>query len=201
MGLANEIFCRESNSRCQIGADRCIDVFTVALSVVRTPGYGCSHRMFSRWRRQEVPNAHEVVGRRHEHGEPVDLRGPAPLNWPHRAEGLPPTEHFLDPLAQSLADRVAPMARRAAVDRTGFLLSDVRRYSKLAQLLQEGPRIVVLVATQGPAPAPHDLQRGRPLRGARGWRGLRSDHQPVAVLDHEMPQVTQLCFLPLGLLV
>ena len=95
-----------------------------------------------------------------EHSQPVDLVCAAHLHLSQRADGLRPPEHFLDPLAQSLADGVARVSRRAAVDRTRFLLSDMRGEPQFAQLVHE-----VLAHTLAPLPRPglsvHSRHRGR----------------------------------------
>ena len=152
MGLANEILFRQRTSRGYRGADCRADRFGGARCVSRTDVDACSHSMPSRRRCQDVADAHEVVGRRNEHREPVNLRRSAQLDLSQGSDGLPPAEHFLDPLAQSLADGIAGVARGAGVDGTGLLLRHVRRQSQRAQLTDEVLCVVVLVPAQGAAP-------------------------------------------------
>src|SRR5215510_6520253 len=122
--------------------------------------------------RAEVPQSHQIVDRHGEGKHPADAVAAAMLRLAQQADRLKPAEHFLDPLAEPLAHRVAGVARGARVKGGTLLLRHVWRDVERAEAVDEVPLIVMLVrAERGPAPA-GDLLRhrpgGLPFRAPRG---------------------------------
>src|SRR5215831_15197137 len=96
--------------------------------------------------RGEVANSHQVVRREGEREHPVHAaRTPMPC-LAHQSHRLEPAEDLLDALAPALAERIAGVARGAAVDRAGAVgrvLCHVRRH---AQQPDRGDEIASVVA-------------------------------------------------------
>ena len=87
-------------------------------------------------RRQQLGQPDQVVGRGRQGELPADALHAAVPGAPLQGHLLDPAEPFLDPLADALADRVARMACRPAVDRRAAVagvLGDVRRRVELLQ--------------------------------------------------------------------
>src|ERR1700736_3943267 len=111
-----------------------------AFSILRTDS--------SRCRRKQLWNAHEIVGRGGEDEEPFDEATPAMTRLAQRCHRLHPAEGLLDALAFDLADGIARVTGRAAVDgRTpvGVILRDVGRAAAFAAASDKVRRVVVLV--------------------------------------------------------
>jgi len=101
---------------------------------------------------REGAHAHEVVGRGGEGKHPADPGYAAMPGLAQQSDGLEPPEGFLDPFAPPLTERVTEMAAGAAVDRSGWLLRDVRRDGMIAQLPDERLGVVGLVGAERHAP-------------------------------------------------
>jgi hypothetical protein len=117
-------------------------------------------------------------------------------------DGLDPGERLLDPLARSLARRVAGVAHRPTVDPrapAGDVLGHVRRGVEPTQSGDEVPRVVGPVgADRDPVPARHVLDQpvGRRAFGHAGRPcQSRPDHQARAVLHEQMAHEAQLGLL------
>ena len=68
------------------------------------------------------------------------------------SDGLDPAEGLLDPLADSLAERITAMPRCPPVDRrtsTAGVLGDMGRHPHRAQLVDEVLGVICLVGTKG----------------------------------------------------
>ena len=95
---------------------------------------------------------------------------------PHAADRLHPAERLLDALADSLARRVAGVARGAAIDgRPAQTSRDVRAHVHGAALIHEVRRIIGLVGTERDGMRPIRVlldhrQRGKPLGVAGSLR-------------------------------
>jgi hypothetical protein len=125
--------------------------------------YGSTLRSY-----QERAQANQVIGRRGKRDDPVDEL-PAAVPQLPQATGLHPTKHLLDELASSLADGVARVPRRPAINRAVGLLREMRSKLQLPHAGDEGRRIVVLVATDG-LRAPRRFQQRQcrlPLRSTQ----------------------------------
>src|SRR6266550_1477789 len=97
-----------------------------------------------------------------EREHPADAVAAAVPRLTEQPYGLQPSEHFLDALAEPLADAVARVARGPRVERGDVLLGHVRRHVEGAQTFDEVAIVVVFVgAERGPA-APGNLLRHRP---------------------------------------
>src|SRR5688500_14138939 len=98
--------------------------------------HGCHPITWSSRRpRGQRPPSHQVVRRRGEGDDPIDLSSTAMPKLPQQPDGLHPAEGLLDLLPTSLADRVARMAGGARIDRTatiGRVLRDMRRDTHLS---------------------------------------------------------------------
>jgi hypothetical protein len=68
-------------------------------------------------RLEQLGQPDQVAGRGGQGEHPADPGGAAMPGLAQAAGGLDPTEGFLDPLADALADDVAGIARRPAIDR------------------------------------------------------------------------------------
>ncbi len=68
--------------------------------------------------RQQIPHPHQIVRRRREGEDPAHLLDSAVPHVAHQRYRLQPPEALFDPLPLPLADRVAFVPRRAAVNRT-----------------------------------------------------------------------------------
>ena len=105
----------------------------------------------SRGHRPKVPQSDQVVGSHREGEHPSDACAASESRLAAQSYGLQPAEHFLDALAESLADPVARVACGARVERGDLLLGHVRRHGERAQTRDEVPVVVVLVrAERGP---------------------------------------------------
>ena len=102
---------------------------------------------------QQLGNADQVVGGDCEGEDRLGLGASADLDLCEPGLRLDPAEHLLDPLADDLADAIAGMPRRAAVDRCPAhppafadraVDGDVRRHRAVAQVLDEGGDVVSL---------------------------------------------------------
>src|SRR5215468_11896596 len=104
--------------------------------------------------RPEVPQANQVVGRHSEGKHPPDTRAAPKACLAAQPDRLQPAEHFLDALAESLADPVASVVRGARVERGELLLRHVRRHVERAETRDEVPVVVVLVRAERDPTAP-----------------------------------------------
>src|SRR5438094_9700572 len=86
----------------------------------------------------------EVVGGHREGEHPADAFASPESRLATQPHGLQPPEHFLDALAEPLADRVAGMARGARVERGDLLLRDVRGHVEGPHTGAEVPVIIML---------------------------------------------------------
>src|SRR4030066_1351333 len=128
-----------------------------SFSPLSRPFLGSFFRTCRSWRtsallrspQPQVSHPDQVVRRRHQRELPAHL----PLSDVSRlappARGLHPAEDFLDPFAQTQADLITGMARRASVN-GGFpvagVLGHVRNHLHLAGRPDEGVVVVSLVA-------------------------------------------------------
>lgn len=127
---------------------------------------------------------------------------------------LDPAEHLLDALADPLAEGVAGMPRRAAVDRRPAhhpafadhaIDGNVRRHRALAQILDEGGDVVSLVRSERDAPAPSAAvehgKRRLPFRRPGGARERGIERKPVAVLHQDVAHEAQPALAAVGLAI
>src|SRR5215207_5740114 len=99
---------------------------------------------------EDFGDADEIICGGREYEEPSDPIAAAMTCLAQRADGLDPTERFLDLLALLLANRIAGMPRRTRVDRgaaLGVVLSDV---GCAATLTTAGDEVGGVVAFVGP---------------------------------------------------
>ena len=116
---------------------------------------------------------------------------------PNPSDRLAPTEVFLDAFANDLADPIAIMPRRPAVDgaaaTTSVILGHVRRDLALATGRDEVGGVVGLVGANrlgmGAGNTVEHADRRFAFAGAIGMRDDRADHEPRAVLHQYMPLV------------
>src|SRR6185437_1674172 len=122
--------------------------------------------------------------------------------------GLGPAEYLLDALAAALADRIAAVAGRAAVDGAGArpagrdrradmaVDGHVRGHVAVTQVLDERAHVMGLVGAQGdPSPlraAVQHLERRLPLGEVSGLGDNAVHGQAVAVLHQGVTQVAEL---------
>src|SRR4030081_1154814 len=107
---------------------------------------------------------------------------------------------FLDPLANDLADSIARMPRRAAIDGGGAVGRVLRHMGGNVESPQIGDEVlcvVTFVGAQGQASgsrrAPDDHLDGRfPLRRSGGGCERRTDDAPIPVLHQSMSHVAEL---------
>src|SRR5437867_13267738 len=99
--------------------------------------------------RRQCAQANQIVRRGSKGHDPIDELAASVPQLPQAAHGFHPSEHLFDQLAPALANRVARVSSRAAVDRTTGLLSDMRRDFKLPHLGYKRRDVVVFVATDG----------------------------------------------------
>src|SRR6202035_3708920 len=93
----------------------------------------------------------QIVGGGREGEGPPDAIASSKLGLPLSGDRLDPAEGFFDPLANALADSVAGMARRAAVNRrraTARILRHMQRHFHRAQFVDEILRVIGLVGAQ-----------------------------------------------------
>src|SRR5205823_4777647 len=83
--------------------------------------------------------------------DPIDEFAAAMPQLPQTAHRLHPAKHLFNQLALPLANRIAGMSRRPAVNGTVGLLCDMRGDFELAHLGHERGDVVVLVAGAGSA--------------------------------------------------
>src|SRR5260370_11024670 len=153
------------------------------------PGDSC-------WCERQVAHSDQVIGRQCKAEHPADSRNPAMASLTQPAHGLEPAKDLFDPFALALTNRVALMPGGALVDDTGWLAREMRRYSMVAQLLNQVFAIVTFGGAQRDSlPAWNLLYHSqRRLRfGASGRSGYAAvDRQPVAILHQHMAGVTDL---------
>src|SRR3954467_7053843 len=163
---------------------------------------------------QQLGDADQVVGgdRKGEHR--LGLSASADLDLCKPGLRLDPAEHLLDALADPLADGVAGMARRAAVDRgpahhpafaDRAVDGNVRRHLALAQVLDEGAHVVSLVGPERDAAAPRAAvehgKRRLAFRRPGGARERGLDRKAVAVLHQDVPHEAQPALAAVGLAI
>ncbi len=110
----------------------------------------------------------EVVGRHRQGQQLVDLLQALHHDLEDRADRLAPAEALLDPLSFALADDVAGVSRRAAIDRAASgalgVLRNMWRDVHRAARLDEAARFVALVGAE---------QRRAPCGARFRWRRMR----------------------------
>src|SRR6185437_14999876 len=97
---------------------------------------------------EELRQPRQIVGGGREGEGPTDALATAELGPLLACDRLDPAKSFLDPLANALANRIARVSRRPAVDRRGAaacVLRDVGRCVHRAQLVDEVLGVVALV--------------------------------------------------------
>lgn len=160
-------------------------------------------------RNREISQTHQVVGRYRQGEIPVNL-GHAPVaGLAQIADGLDPTEHLLDALADAQTQRIARMARGATIDGRAALalrvLGHMGRDLQPAQIADELLGIVALVGTQRDALfACHigdHLRGGFALSRAVGLGDHRLDDQAVAILHQGMAEIAHACLFAFALFV
>jgi hypothetical protein len=151
----------------------------------------------------QVSHAHQIVG---EGKCPVHFAHPAVPNLPHERNRLEPSETFFYPLPLLLADGVTRVPRGATINRAAAassqVLRHVRPHAQIAALLHKPERVESFVAADG-----QRLRAGKlfhhdqriAFRRPVGLEYFRIHDQPVAILDQQVPAVTQLGLLPLAL--
>ena len=157
-----------------------------------------------RRRYEQSGQTHEVVGDGCEGEQRLDRRPPPQLDLPHPGSRLDPAEGLLDPLAAAQADRIAGVARGAAVDgdlahlaglRHRPVDGDVRRHPPRPQIADEGLHVEQLVRAQRdpvPTGAAVEHEQGRLALGrAGGVSEAGVHHQAVAVLHQRVAEVAQ----------
>ena len=113
---------------------------------------------------------------------------------------LGPGEAFLDPLADDLADSIARMPCRAAIDGGGAVGGVLRHMRSNVQFPQIGDEVLCVVSfvgaqrqASGSRRAPDDHLDGRfPLRRSGGGCERRTDDEPMPVLHQSMSHVAEL---------
>ena len=118
------------------------------------------------------------------------------------AHGFHPAEDLLDQFAFLLADGIARVTRRAAVDLTAFdLLRDVRRERQGAHPRDKARHVEALIPTDGAAMRQSAEQQQRRLAfgGARRRGGTDGGHQPMPIVEQHMTRVGELGFSALAL--
>src|ERR1043166_6441115 len=155
----------------------------------------------SPYRRQKFWDADEVVCSSSEHEEPLDQPAAAMPGLAQTPDRLDPPEGFFDLFALDGADPIAGMAGRARIDRraaVGVILRDMRRAAALAAAGDEVDRVIGLVCANraaGPGIVLDHVERRGAFGRAVGFGHPRIDQEPVAVLHHQMPHVTELGLL------
>ena len=132
--------------------------------------------------RSEVPQSHQIVDRHGEGEHPGHAVAAAMPRLAKQADRLEPPEHFLDPLAESLAHAVARVASGPRVEGGDGLLRHVRGHVERAEARDDVPIIVMLVGAERRAPAP-----GR--RGSLPGSGRRQEEQGLEEADQPEPLV------------
>src|SRR5262249_6870819 len=154
--------------------------------------------------RAEGPQSHQIVDRHGEGKHPADTVAAAMPRLAKQTDRLEPPEHFLDPLADSLAHAVARVASRPRVEGGDLLLRHVRGHVERAEARDEVPIVVVLVGAERRAAAPGNRLRHGPRRlpfgPPRGASEASVHHEPVPILDEHVPEVAELGLVPSRLL-
>src|SRR5258708_24094399 len=78
----------------------------------------------------QIAHTHQIVGRAGEGEDPIYRTHSAMPYLPHEGNRLQPAEAFFDPLPLLLADGVARVSRRAAIDRAAAPPSQVLRHMR-----------------------------------------------------------------------
>ncbi len=121
----------------------------------------------------------------------------------HQPDRLQPAEDVLHPFALALAERIAWMVHRAAIDRAGASVGVLRHMGRdvqLPKLEDEVARVVTLVRAQGDPlmmrQACGQLQRDVAFGRSRRRRRAGIDDQAMPVLDQHVAHVVELGFSP-----
>src|SRR5262245_52846207 len=157
---------------------------------------------------EQACHPHEVVrGSDHVGPMPSPLDSAIPRSS-QTADRLAPAEDLLDPLPDSLAHPVAPVADRPTVDArptVARVLRHVWRHAFASDALDEGCDVVALVRSQRssavaviPQP-PQESESLVPLGCPARVGNREADAEAVAVLHQDVPREIQLGFLPLAL--
>src|SRR5206468_916501 len=151
--------------------------------------------------RRNFRDANEVVGSGGQHEEPFHQATATMSRLAQASDSLHPSERLFDPLALDCADAIAGVSGRACIDRRaaiGIVLRDMRRAAAFTAACDEVGGVIVLVAAHraaGLGVVLDHVERSRALRRAVGLGQSRIDDEPVAVLRHQMPHVTELGLL------
>src|SRR5271157_5092703 len=93
----------------------------------------------------QIAHAHQIVGRAGKSENPIYRTHSAMPHLTYEGNRLQPAEAFFDPLPLLLAEGVARVSRRAAVNRAAApppqVLRYMRRYPQIPALLHEIPRV------------------------------------------------------------
>src|SRR5262249_2455766 len=151
--------------------------------------------------RQKFWDANEVVCCSSEHEEPFDQAATAKQSLAHTPYRVDPPDRFFDLVALDGADPIAGMAGRARIDgRTAVsvVLRNMRRAAALAAAGDEVGRVIALVSANraaGPGSVLDHIERRSAFGRAISLGHPRIDEEPIAVLHHQMPHVTELGLL------
>src|ERR1700722_20332625 len=163
----------------------------------------------SRRSRKQLGQSNQVVGGHGEGELPIDLGQPPVTRLAQTGDRLGPAERFFDALADAQADRIARMARGAAVDRRApatVVLCHMWGDVDLAHLGDEVLRVEALVAANGDALGVvrvrlDQVLRRQPLGMPRGAGRDRTDDQLIAVLHQCVAHEAELGLLAAPLLI
>ena len=145
----------------------------------------------------DVRHPHEVQGDGREGGPELVLGLPDVAQLAPGAHCLDPAKALLDTFAHPLAESVARMPGRPQIDSApavGGVLGDVRGDLALAQLLDEGPRVVALVGSQRDplprqAPPVEHHEGGIALRCPGCLGDQEVEDEPTAVLHEDVSSI------------
>ena len=176
----------------------------------------------SSWRylRQQFWQPDQIVGGERQCEGRIDAPAPSELGLVLAGLDLDPAKNLLDPFADTLADRVARMPRRAAIDLglaplAGLgevvLNGDMGRHVARTQIINKSRHVKALVASQGDPPLAaltihravlvDHRQRLFAFRRAGGQADAAANRQAVAVLHKGMAHETYLALTAIALAV
>jgi hypothetical protein len=147
----------------------------------------------------QVSHAHQIVGRARERKRQVHLQGSAMTHLAQQNNGLQPAEAFFDTLPLLLADPIAHVPRRSAVDGTAAsasqILRHVGRHLQVPALAHKIGGVETFVTAHGHATDSRNLlqhlQRRIAFGDARGFPYPARHDQPVAILHQQISAVAQ----------
>ena len=140
-----------------------------------------------RCRTDQPRHSHDVAGGHRQFEVLINASYPAVDGLADAADGLAPSEVFFNALANRLADRVAAVPCRTAIDRAATRSRDVRghmrRDATFSASSHEVAGVVSLIGRNGLGMRTRNhiehRQRGPSLAMAIGMRDHRADHQAV----------------------